>query len=228
MQPTTTTAPTTTVTTTPGAGDLAIAKQVNSTAADVLDSGRITWTVTVSNVGGTTVNGPITAVDTIPPSQGYASAVGTGWDCTAEAQLVTCVTQSSVEAGQALPGITIETETITDAAIYTNGVDVQAEDDTNISNNHAEAQIDTDTGVSPANANRPTTTVPFQNTTEQGTPVPNQLALNDNAWANTPLANTPLAKTGLTPTATIVLGIMLMLGGILLLGLTPKRRRRQQ
>ena len=70
--------------------------------------------------------------------------------------------------------------------------------------------------------------MPFQNTTEQGTPVPNQLALNDNAWANTPLANTPLAKTGLTPTATIVLGIMLMLGGILLLGLTPKRRRRQQ
>lgn len=59
-----------------------------------------TYSLTVSNIGGTASAGAYTVVDTLPTGLTFVSAAGTGWTCSSAGQTVTC-TNSTVIAGGA-------------------------------------------------------------------------------------------------------------------------------
>ncbi len=54
------------------------------------------FTLSVSNVGGSTTTGATTVVDTLPPGLTYNSASGNGWNCNAAGQQVTCANSAAV------------------------------------------------------------------------------------------------------------------------------------
>jgi uncharacterized repeat protein (TIGR01451 family) len=66
------------------------------------------YTIAVSNTGGGATFGTTTVVDILPAGLTYASATGTGWTCSAAAQVVTCTSSTVVAAsGAAFPAITL-------------------------------------------------------------------------------------------------------------------------
>jgi large repetitive protein len=54
----------------------------------------------VSNAGPTADPGPITVTDALPAGLSYASATGTGWVCSAAAEVVTCTAAAGLAVGQ--------------------------------------------------------------------------------------------------------------------------------
>jgi len=67
--------------------DLAIAKAGSGTFQPGTNAD---WTLTVSNVGTIPDAGSVTVTDTLASGLEYVSATGTGWTCSAVAQVVTC------------------------------------------------------------------------------------------------------------------------------------------
>ena len=65
-----------------------------------------TYTLTVSNGGGTATSANVTVTDILPTGLGFVSGTGTGWNtCTVAAQTVTCVrpAANTIAAGGAAP-----------------------------------------------------------------------------------------------------------------------------
>ncbi|HEU4431336.1 MAG TPA: hypothetical protein VFT98_21430 [Myxococcota bacterium] len=91
------------VTNTPVA-DLAIAKthSGNFTTGQNGD-----YTITVSNAGPNSVTGTTTVTDTLPAGLTYVSGTGTGWSCSAAAQVVTCTHAGPLASGASLPALTL-------------------------------------------------------------------------------------------------------------------------
>lgn len=68
-----------------------------------------TYTLSVSNGGGTATNGWVTVTDTLPTGLSPTSATGAGWTCTVVSQTVTCKRSDALAAGASYPNISIPT-----------------------------------------------------------------------------------------------------------------------
>ena len=68
------------------------------------------YTLRVTNSAAATVereDNPIRVVDTLPAGLTFVSGTGTGWSCTAAAQVVTCTHPPILDPGQSLPDLTL-------------------------------------------------------------------------------------------------------------------------
>ena len=67
-----------------------------------------TYGIGVQNVGTQNGGGTVTVTDDLPGGLTYVGAGGDGWTCGAAGQLVTCEHPGGVEAGDVLPGISLQ------------------------------------------------------------------------------------------------------------------------
>ncbi len=70
----------------------------------------------MSNAGSVATSGEITVTDTLPTGLSYVSATGTGWNCGAVAQLVTCTSSTVIAATSAGNPITLTVAVAANAA----------------------------------------------------------------------------------------------------------------
>jgi uncharacterized repeat protein (TIGR01451 family) len=75
-----------------------------------------TYTLTVSNVGGTATSGTTTVTDTLPAGLTPTVATGTGWTCGIAVQTVTCTSTDVVTSNGSYPGISITVNVAQSAA----------------------------------------------------------------------------------------------------------------
>ena len=73
------------------------------------------YTMTVSNAGLVTANGPVTVTDTLPPGLGFVSATGSGWSCANVSAAVTCTVTASLGVGDSLPDLMLTVSVSDDA-----------------------------------------------------------------------------------------------------------------
>ena len=88
----------------PATTDLIVAK---SHTGNFVQGTNGTYTVTVTNIGGTATVGAYSVVDTLPAGLTFVSATGTGFTCSAVGQVVTCTNSTVIAAGAAAPAITL-------------------------------------------------------------------------------------------------------------------------
>jgi uncharacterized repeat protein (TIGR01451 family) len=104
-------------------GDLVLltAQVVSATSEPVVDltltkthagnftvGGTNVYTLTVANAAGwQREDNTIVVTDTLPAGLTYVSGVGTGWTCSAAAQVVTCTHPPTLDSGSALPPIAL-------------------------------------------------------------------------------------------------------------------------
>jgi uncharacterized repeat protein (TIGR01451 family) len=96
-----------------------------------------TYTVTVSNVGGTATSGTSTVTDTLPAGLTPTAAAGTGWTCSIVAQTVTCTSTAVVASNGSFPPISITVSvtqsaasSVTNTATVSGGGEVNTANDT--------------------------------------------------------------------------------------------------
>ncbi|MDQ2701449.1 MAG: hypothetical protein M3Y70_01235 [Pseudomonadota bacterium] len=65
------------------------------------------FTLTVSNSGGATINGTTTVKDTLAAGLTFVSGTGTGWSCSSAGQVVTCTSNASIPASSSMAPITL-------------------------------------------------------------------------------------------------------------------------
>jgi uncharacterized repeat protein (TIGR01451 family) len=96
-----------------------------------------TFTITVSNAGGSPTSGTVTAVDTLPAGLTATAMNGTGWVCTLAT--LTCTRSDALANGSSYPPITL---TVDVAAVppaqVVNSADVSGGGETNTANDHAD------------------------------------------------------------------------------------------
>ncbi len=80
----------------PAAADLIIVK---SHSGNFVQGTNATFTIAVSNIGGTASAGAFTVVDTLPAGLTFVSAAGTGFTCSNAGQVVTCTSSTVIAAG---------------------------------------------------------------------------------------------------------------------------------
>ena len=91
------------VTNTPVA-DLSITK---SHSGNFIIGQQGSYQIQVSNDGPSNEPGPIVVTDNLPAGLGFISATGTGWSCTASAQLVTCTHAAGLAVGASTAPISL-------------------------------------------------------------------------------------------------------------------------
>jgi len=85
--------------------DLSITK---SHAGNFAAGANGAYTLRVSNAAGQQrEDNTVTVTDTLPAGLTYVSGTGTGWNCSAAAQVVTCTHPPFLDPGQSLPDITL-------------------------------------------------------------------------------------------------------------------------
>src|SRR5262249_15689711 len=72
-----------------------------------------TYTLTITNVGGTSTSGAVTVRDTLPSGLIAAGFAGTGWTCTLSS--LSCQRSDSLAAGGSYPAITLMVNVTNDA-----------------------------------------------------------------------------------------------------------------
>jgi uncharacterized repeat protein (TIGR01451 family) len=93
------------------------------------------YTVSVRNVGSAAGGNPVTVLDQLPPGLSFESAAGDGWSCAANGQDVTCGHAGEVEAGEALPSLTLRVQVDESAAPgVVNTAGLASADDFNVAN----------------------------------------------------------------------------------------------
>jgi uncharacterized repeat protein (TIGR01451 family) len=107
-----------------------------------------TYTITARNVGTRTAGSTVTVTDTLPAGLAPTGMSGDGWGCSAAGQAVTCTHAGPVEAGNALPALTIAVSVAPATAdTVVNDVLVSSPDDANGANDQV---LDTTNVRSPA------------------------------------------------------------------------------
>jgi trimeric autotransporter adhesin len=103
--------------------DLTVAKSHTGT---FVAGGTGTYTITVSNAAGAErEDNTVTVVDTLPAGLTYNSFSGTGWSCSAAAQVVTCTHPATLDPGASFPALNIVVNVLESAAAsVTNSVAV--------------------------------------------------------------------------------------------------------
>ena len=100
-----------------------------------------TYTLTVSNTGGSPTSGSVTVTDNVPVGLVPTSAAGAGWTCNIAAQGVTCNRSDPLAAGGSYPPITLTVAVAANApASVTNTAIVFGGGEVNPSNNTAAIQ----------------------------------------------------------------------------------------
>jgi uncharacterized repeat protein (TIGR01451 family) len=113
--------------------DLIVAK---SHTGNFVQGTNATYTVTVSNIGGTASAGAYTVVDTLPAGLTFVSGTGTGWACSNVGQVVTCTNSSVIAAGAAGSAISlVVTPGAAAVPTVTNTATVSGGGDTVLTNN---------------------------------------------------------------------------------------------
>ena len=84
--------------------DLAIAKTHTGTA---VAGENVDWTLTVTNNGPSSTPGDIVVTDPVPAGTSFVSATGSGWACSEASDLVRCVRDAPLTAGDDAPPITV-------------------------------------------------------------------------------------------------------------------------
>jgi uncharacterized repeat protein (TIGR01451 family) len=129
----------------PAAPDLALAITPNPASFTVGTNG--VYTLTVSNVGNGATTGTITVTDTLPNGLGFVSSTGTGWSCSANAQIVTCTNAGPIAANNGMSAVML---TVSVAAVAVPGVTNMASVSTAGDNNAANNSASNPTTVNPA------------------------------------------------------------------------------
>ena len=97
-----------------------------------------TYTLTVSNAGGSPTSGPVTVTDNVPIGLVPTSAAGAGWTCNTAVQGVICTRNDALAPGQSYPAITLTVNVQPNApASVTNMATVTGGGDVNSGNNSA-------------------------------------------------------------------------------------------
>lgn len=117
----------------PGEPDLTLSK---SHAGRFSVGVAAAYTLQVSNVGTVPSSGAVVISDPLPAGMSFVSGSGTGWDCAADGQDVTCTSTGAVAAGAAAPPVTLAV-TPTAAGQVTNTATVSGGGQTNILNDGA-------------------------------------------------------------------------------------------
>ncbi|MFM8684506.1 MAG: beta strand repeat-containing protein, partial [Chthoniobacterales bacterium] len=128
--------------------DLTIAK----TPGGVFQQGQAgSFTVTVSNAGGTATTGAITVSEQPPTGMTVASMSGDGW--TFDAQNLSVTRSDNLGAGTNYPPITVGVSVAPDApTTLTNAVSVSGGGDVNNSNNSAQSVVSVTLSLAPVDA----------------------------------------------------------------------------
>ncbi|MDQ3172038.1 MAG: ice-binding family protein [Acidobacteriota bacterium] len=118
---------------TPASADLVIVK---SHTGSFTEGTNGTYTIAVSNNGGTASAGAFTITDTLPSGLTFVSAAGTGYTCSNVGQVVTCTSSTVIAANSAGNSITL-TVLPTSASVpaVTNRAVVSGGGDTDLTNN---------------------------------------------------------------------------------------------
>jgi uncharacterized repeat protein (TIGR01451 family) len=96
-----------------------------------------TYSITVTNSGGTATAGTVTVTDTLPASLTAAAIAGTGWTCTISPTLA-CTRSDALNVGASYPAITVTVNVASNApASVTNTATVSGGGETNTSNDSA-------------------------------------------------------------------------------------------
>src|SRR5882762_6614287 len=96
-----------------------------------------TYTITVTNSGGTATSGTVTVTDTLPPSLTPTAISGTGWTCTVSPTLG-CTRSDALATASSYPAITLTVNVASSApASVTNTATVSGGGETNTSNDTA-------------------------------------------------------------------------------------------
>lgn len=111
----------------PATTDLIIAK---THAGNFVVGTNGTYTIAISNIGGSASAGAYTVTDTLPAGLTFVSGTGTGWTCSNAGQVVTCTNSTVIAAGAAGAGITLVVSpgagtapTVTNTAVVAGGGD---------------------------------------------------------------------------------------------------------
>jgi uncharacterized repeat protein (TIGR01451 family) len=97
-----------------------------------------TYSITVSNVGGTPTVGSVSITDNIPVGLSPISASGTGWTCSFVGKTLNCARSDSLNSGASYPPITLTVAIAADApASIPNLVTVSGGSELNTTNNSA-------------------------------------------------------------------------------------------
>lgn len=115
---------------------------------DFVAGGTGTYTLSVSNASGVGIepeDNPVTVTDTLPAGLTFLSGSGTGWNCSAAAQVVTCTHAPPVPSPGSLPDLLItvlvgqaaapsvtNTATVSSASLDVNAANNTATDPTNV------------------------------------------------------------------------------------------------
>jgi uncharacterized repeat protein (TIGR01451 family) len=96
-----------------------------------------TYTLTVSNIGGTATSGTSTLTDTLPAGLTPTAASGSGWSCAIVAPTVTCTSTAAVASNGSFPAISITVNvaqsaagSLTNTATVSGGGEVNTANDT--------------------------------------------------------------------------------------------------
>ncbi len=102
-----------TVTVNPPPPDLTINK---THSGNFLANTEESYTLAVSNIGSGATQGTTTVTDTLPAGLSFASGTGSGWSCSAVAQVVTCTRTGLINANSSAPNITLNVNVAGNAA----------------------------------------------------------------------------------------------------------------
>jgi len=84
--------------------DLSITK---SHSGDVVAGGTVSYLLRVANAGPEVEPNTVRVTDTLPAGLTYVNGAGSGWNCSAAGQNVTCTNPGPVAVGAALPDLTL-------------------------------------------------------------------------------------------------------------------------
>ena len=114
------------------APDLTLSKSAN----DFAQGGTARWSMTVRNIGGTTLTSKVMVADEIPAGVTGVTASGPGWACEVIPARVICQRPGPVQAGGSLPAITM-TGRVGNGARVVNVARVTSDQDQNPENDYA-------------------------------------------------------------------------------------------
>ncbi|MFN8582294.1 MAG: hypothetical protein U0163_15140, partial [Gemmatimonadaceae bacterium] len=107
------------------------------------------FTLTVHNVGGSAANGPTTVVDTLSAGITFVSVTGSGWSCSAVAQIVTCSVAGPLAPGATTSAILHVTVTAAAAPGVTNTAHVSTPGDPNPGNDTGQVTVPVGSATAP-------------------------------------------------------------------------------
>ena len=152
--------------------DLAITKTPSSAFQQ---GGAGSFTLTVSNTGGTATTGTITVTEQPPTGMTVASMSGDGW--TFDAQSLSATRSNSLAPGTSYPSITVGVSVASDAATtLTNVVSVSGGGDVNTGNNSAQSVVSVGLSLAPIDAWR---TLHFGTANNSGAAADTSIATED-------------------------------------------------